>query len=122
MPKSLPTPLMGEVWDAQFSPAVGAEQLGIRPALVLSSGWFNTLDHRLVVVVPITGTDRKIRYQVTIDGREGGLSKNSVIMSEQIRSMDRSRFLRKRGRVSPETLAEVRRIVALIVGEEPPAQ
>jgi mRNA interferase MazF len=122
LPKPLPTPLAGEVWDAQFSPTVGVEQMGIRPALVLSSDWFNTLDNRLVVAAPITGTDRRIRYQVAIAGHEGGLSKHSVIMCEQIRAMDRSRFLRKRGEVSPETLVEVRRIVAMIVGDDSPPQ
>lgn len=119
MPRPLPTPLAGEIWDARFGPHAGVEQAGIRPALILSNDWFNTLDHRLVVAAPITGTDRNIRYQVKIDGREGGLSKDSIVMCEQVRSMDRSRFLRKRGVVSPETLTAVRRIVMMIVGEEP---
>lgn len=112
-------PREGEIWDAQFSPGRGVEQAGIRPALVVSNDWFNTADNYLFVAAPITGTDRGIRYQVKIEGREGGLSKNSVIMCEQVRSMDRSRFLQKRGTVSSETLANVRRVVEMSVGEFP---
>lgn len=118
MPKSPPAdPREGEVWDVQFSPTVGVEQAGIRPALVLSNDWFNAAENFLFVAVPITGTDRNIRYQVKIQGKEGGLSKHSVIMCEQIRSMDRRRFLQKRGTVSVQTLAQVKRIVTMIVGE-----
>ncbi|MGI8403462.1 MAG: type II toxin-antitoxin system PemK/MazF family toxin [Thermomicrobiales bacterium] len=120
MPKSKPVePREGDVWDVQFGPTVGAEQAGIRPALVLSNDWFNIADNYLFVIVPITGTDRKVRYQVEIDGREGGLSKNSVIMCEQIRATDVQRFLTKRGEVSSETFSRVRHIVSLIVSELP---
>jgi mRNA interferase MazF len=96
---------------------VGVEQAGVRPALVLSNDWFNAAENYLFVVVPITGTDRKIRYQVKMQGKEGGLTKHSVIMCEQIRSMDIRRFLRKRGTVSARTLAQVKSIVTMIVGE-----
>ncbi len=113
----LADPREGEVWDVQFSPTMGVEQAGIRPALVLSNDWFNAAENLLFVAVPITGTDRNIRYQVKIQGKEGGLSEHSVIMCEQIRSMDRRRFLRKRGTVSGQTLAQVKRIATMFVGE-----
>ncbi|MGC4193043.1 MAG: type II toxin-antitoxin system PemK/MazF family toxin [Thermomicrobiales bacterium] len=57
--------------------------------------------------------------QYRISGREGGLSKNSVIMCEQIRSVSSLRFLQKRGAVSHETLDNVRRIIDLCVEEIP---
>jgi mRNA-degrading endonuclease toxin of MazEF toxin-antitoxin module len=67
------------------------------------------------MVVPITGTDRGLNYQVKVSGREGGLSKNSVILCEQARSVSVMRFERLRGEISADTLESVRRMVARIV-------
>lgn len=118
MPKSPPeNPQVGEVWDVRLGPTVGVEQSGIRPALVLSNEWFNIIENYLFVAVPITGTDHGIRYQVKLKGREGGLSKNSVVMVEQMRSMDRARFLQKRGSVSEQALRQVQTIASMIVGD-----
>ena len=118
MPKP-PEPREGEIWDVQFSPTVGVEQAGVRPALVISNDWFNVTEHHLFIVAPITGTDKNLIYQVKIKGHEAGLSKNSVIMCEQIRSVDTRRFLKRRGIVTPETLARVRKIVERFLDDLP---
>ena len=102
-----------------LGPGFSPEQGGVRPALVLSNDWFNRTENYLVVVVPITGPDRDIPSQVRISGREGGLSKNSILMCEQLRAISYRRLLKRRGRVSPETLASVRQIVELCIGELP---
>ncbi|MBA3275303.1 MAG: type II toxin-antitoxin system PemK/MazF family toxin [Chloroflexia bacterium] len=112
-------PRTGEVWDAQLSPTVGAEQSGVRPVLVISNEWFNRADNDLHVIVPITGTDRGLVYQHRIPGREGGLSKNSVIMCEQVRAVSPGRFVQRRGQVSASTLGEVRRLVTLCIENNP---
>ena len=87
--------------------------------LVISNDWFNRADNHLHVIVPITGTDRGLVYQHRVAGKEGGLSKNSVIMCEQVRSVSPRRFIQKRGQVSPPTLAEVRRLVTLCIENDP---
>lgn len=118
MPKPQPiAPREGEVWDVQLSPTVGAEQSGIRPALVVSNDWFNETENYLIIIVPITGTDRNITSQYKIRGEEGGLTKHSVIMCEQVRSLSPQRFLRKRGEVSAETLSGVRAIVEMCISD-----
>jgi mRNA interferase MazF len=118
LPKSPPDePREGEVWDVALGPGLSPEQGGVRPALVVSNDWFNVTENYLFVIVPITGTDRDIPSQVRIGRREGGLTKNSIIMCEQIRAVSYRRLLQKRGRVSPETLTAVRHIVDLCIGE-----
>jgi mRNA-degrading endonuclease toxin of MazEF toxin-antitoxin module len=111
-----PDPRAGEVWDVRLGPGVRPEQTGTRPALVISGDWFNELGSYLVMAVPITGTDRGLSFQVKISGREGGLTKNSVVLCEQARSTSVMRFERKRGVVSAETLESVQRMVGRIVG------
>ncbi len=87
--------------------------------LVISNDWFNGADNYLHVIVPVTGTDRGLVYQHRISGREGGLSKNSVIMCEQVRSISPARFLQRRGQVSATSLAEVRRLIILCMENNP---
>ena len=79
-------PKAGEVWNVDFSPQVGREQAGVRPALVISHDRFNRLRNDLHIVVPITGTDRGLAYHVTVSPPEGGLTKASQIMCEQEKS------------------------------------
>ena len=114
MPSS-PEPRVGEVWDVDFDPRVGREQGGIRPALVISNDQFNRVRNGLHIIVPLTGTDRGLAYHVAIRPPEGGLTKPSVIMCEQERSQSIRRFMRRRGRVSSETLQRVQEIVGLFI-------
>lgn len=106
------TPLSGEVWDAFLDPVIGREQAGRRPVLVVSGNWFNEARRQLVLMVPITGTEPHVRYQIEIAVGEGGLTKSSTILPEQIRSIDISRLKKYRGVVSKETLAEARQMIA----------
>lgn len=111
-------PKSGEIWNASLDPIRGVEQAGYRPVLVISNDWFNQLGTGLVLVAPITGTDRNLRYQVKIPAGEGGITKDSVVMCEQVRSLDISRFRKRRGITPPETLARVRDAVAMMISDD----
>lgn len=119
MTPKLAEPRAGEVWDASLDPIRGVEQAGFRPVLIVSNDWFNRLDTSLVWVTPITGTHRGLRYQIEIAAGEGGLSKPSVAMCEQLRSIDRRRLVRCRGVVTADTLARVREIASMIIMDDP---
>jgi mRNA interferase MazF len=109
-------PRAGEVWYVDFDPRVGREQGGLRPALVISMDYFNRAPNGLHYLVPITGTDRNLRYHIRVAPPEGGLSKPSVIMCDQAKSQSVMRLLEHRGIVSAETLDRVRRMVAECIG------
>jgi mRNA interferase MazF len=113
--RNTPEPMVGEVWDVRLDPVVGAEQGGTRPALVISSAYFIRIQKHLYYVVPITGTDRGLEYQIRIKGRDGGLSKNSVIMCDQARSVSIQRFRVKRGEASPDLLRSVQQMVGRLI-------
>lgn len=114
MPSS-PAPRAGEVWDVTFDPVVSHEQGGLRPGLVLSNDAFNTTPHGLCLVAPLTGTFRGVPSQIPIAGPEGGVTKSSVIMCEQVRSVSVLRLRRRRGRLSPELLEQVQATVAMFI-------
>ena len=99
-------PLRGEVWLADLDPVRGHEQAGSRPALVISDDLFNQGPADLIIVIPITGARRGIPSHVRVKPPEGGLKKESYIMSEAIRSVAKSRLSRKLGQVSGRTILE----------------
>ena len=108
-------PRAGEVWYVDFSPQVGREQAGVRPALVISNDRFNQVRNDLHIVVPITGTDRGLAYHVPVQAPEGGLKKDSQVMCEQVKSQSIHRFLRRQGEVTAPILNQVQEIVGTLI-------
>lgn len=99
-----------------FDPKAGNEQGGIRPALVITVSGFNTIPHRLRIVVPITSTDKGLSNQVKVNPPEGGLTRPSVLMCEQVKSQSLIRFKRKRGAVGANMLETAQRLVGAFIG------
>jgi mRNA interferase MazF len=110
-------PKRGEVWLVNFDPTIGAEIKKTRPAVVLSSDAVGRLPIKLVAPV----TDWKDYFasniwHVRIDpDASNGLSKMSAIDVLQLRGMDRQRFIRRMGEVSPTILEEVVLAVAAVI-------
>ncbi len=100
-------PVRGEIWYARLDPVVGHEQGGDRPCLVISDDRFNHSRADLVVVAPITRTQRGLRAHVRIDPPEGGLKAVSFVKCEDIRSISKQRLRSKRAKVAPPTMLAV---------------
>jgi mRNA interferase MazF len=109
-------PVRGEVWDLNLDPIVGHEQAGARPALTLSVDLFNEGPAELVVAIPITRTDRKVRWHVAVKPPHGGLGAESFIQCENVRSVSKRMLKRRRGRVPEETLQQVEDRVRILLG------
>jgi len=103
----MPDALRGEIWNVNLDPTRGREQRGMRPALVVSHGTFNRSAAELVVVVPLTTTDRGIPLHVRIDPPEGGLKRVSYAKIEDVRSISKERLTNRFGSVSTKTLSDV---------------
>jgi mRNA interferase MazF len=106
-PASQVTASRGDVVMVNLDPTIDHEQGGQRPALVVSDDALNRSPAGLVIVAPITGTDRGIPAHVRMPAPEGGLTKPSVIMVDQIRTISRRRLARRLGAVSPSTMRQV---------------
>ena len=95
-------PRKGDLVELSFRPDHGHEQHGRRPALVVSNDPFQ-LATGLCVVCPVTRTDRKHPFHVTLPP---GLGVNGVVMADQVRSVDaQARVVRRLGR-APDTLLD----------------
>ena len=109
-------PSRGDVWDLSLDPTLGHEQAGVRPALVVSVDIFNEGPAELVVVIPITRTQRRVRWHVQVSPPEGGLVSESFIQCENVRSVSKTRFKRLRGRVSANTMLQVEDRLRILLG------
>ncbi len=113
---STTNPARGEVWMVDFDPTKGHEQAGRRPALVVSVDTFNSSPAGLVIVLPITSKAKGIRSHVEVTPQEAGLPVKSFIKCEDVRSVAKERLFRRRGSVSPPTLAAVEYRLRILLG------
>lgn len=86
----------GDIFFADLSPVVGSEQGGFRPVLVIQNDIGNRFSPT-VIVAAITAQIQKAKLptHVEVQSREGGLERDSVILLEQIRTIDKQRLTDK---------------------------
>lgn len=93
-----------EIYFCDLSPVVGSEQKGKRPVVIVSS---DAINHHLTVstVLPLSSFkegERVYASEVLLGTRETGLSKDSIAMVYQIRTLSHDRFLNRAGMISDE--------------------
>lgn len=106
----------GEVWLADIGKPMGRESAYQRPAVILQLDDLNHLT--TVIVVPLTTNLKHAPSATTILVHEGEaeLPKPSVAMCHQLRALDRSRLIRKLGKLPDERLSEIEATVAFTLG------
>lgn len=114
MPQPLPN--RGEVWWINLNPTKGREQAGRRPAVVVSTNKLNHGPANLVIVLPMTRTDRRLPTWVQVDPPEGGVSERSFIMCDQVRTVSRDRLEGESvGTLEPGTLGRASKILCILM-------
>ncbi|MDI6753051.1 MAG: type II toxin-antitoxin system PemK/MazF family toxin [Thermodesulfobacteriota bacterium] len=98
--------LRGEFRWADFNPARGHEQAGLRPVLILSHDIFNKRSGT-VIAVAITSQPQRAGFPLTLELKTGELPKQSWIKISQIRTLSVDRIGRLIGKASQEELAQV---------------
>jgi len=105
----------GEIYYADLNPVVGSEQGGIRPVLVIQNDVGNKFSPT-VIVAAITSNTEKARIPTHIMVESEGMFKKSVILLEQIRTIDKSRFTKKIGKLSEEDMKRVDEAIKISMG------
>ena len=98
----------GDIYYADLSPVVGSEQGGIRPVLVIQNDIGNKYSPT-VIAAAITSQINKAKMPTHIElaAKDYGLNKDSVILLEQIRTIDKRRLREKIGRIDDGLMASV---------------
>jgi len=107
----------GDIFYADLSPVVGSEQGGTRPVLIIQNDIGNQ-HSPTTIVAAITSHIEKSRLPTHIEmpAAPGGLEKNSVILLEQIRTIDKSRLMEKVTSLEAEMMARVNQAVEISLG------
>lgn len=102
-----PDPHRREVWLANLDPIVGHVQAGRRPVIVVSVDPFNQSGSRLVIVVPLTRTDRRNPFHVPIVPPDGNLRYPSFALCEMVRSISTDRLQFRIGVIDQGSMAQI---------------
>jgi mRNA interferase MazF len=107
----------GDVFYADLSPVVGSEQGGVRPVLVIQNDIGNRFSPT-VIVAAITAQIQKAKLptHVEIEAKTHGMEKDSVILLEQIRTIDKQRLTDKITHLDDETMRKVDEALQISVG------
>ena len=107
----------GDIYFADLSPVVGSEQGGMRPVLIVQNDMGNR-HSPTVIAAAITSRTGKAKLPTHIDlaGHSAGLNRDSVILLEQIRTLDKSRLRERMGRVDERTMSAVDSALAVSFG------
>jgi mRNA interferase MazF len=109
-------PKRGEVFLVAFDPTLGAEIQKRRPALILQNDIGNKHSPLTIVAAITSNTTRQGPICVLVRKPEGGLDVDSVILLNQIRTIDGQRLIKRLGALRPETMRHVEQSLMISLG------
>ena len=105
-----------DIYYADLRPAIGSEQDGIRPVLVIQNNVGNRFSPT-VIVASITSRQTKAHLPTHVNlGRVPGLNSPAVILLEQVRTIDKSRLLDYVGYLRPNAMRRVNKAIEVSMG------
>lgn len=107
----------GDIFYADLSPVIGSEQGGLRPVLIVQNDVGNKYSPT-VIAAAITSKMSKAKLPTHIDvpGEDTGLAKDSIILLEQIRTIDKQRLKEKMGHLNEATMNSVNNAIQVSFG------
>ena len=98
----------GEIFYADLSPVIGSEQGGIRPVIIIQNDIGNRYSPTVIVAAITSQINKaKLPIHVEISSEEYGLNRDSVVLLEQIRTLDKRRLKEKIGHMTAEDMKKV---------------
>ena len=107
----------GDIFYADLSPVVGSEQGGIRPVLVVQNDVGNKYSPTVIAAAITSKINKaKLPTHIEIDAQSYGLSRDSVILLEQVRTIDKQRLREKIGRLDEIQMIKVNDAISVSFG------
>ncbi|NLW24892.1 MAG: type II toxin-antitoxin system PemK/MazF family toxin [Clostridia bacterium] len=107
----------GEIFYAELSPVVGSEQGGVRPVLIIQNDIGNQYSPTTIVAAITTQISKaKLPTHVEILAEESGLAKDSVVLAEQIRTIDKRRLKEKVSVLNEELMKKINYALEISLG------
>ena len=108
----------GDMFYADLSPVIGSEQGGIRPVLIIQNDLGNKYSPTVIAAAITSQTNKtKLPTHIELGENTSGLKSNSVVLAEQIRTIDKSRLKEKIGHIEDETtLSKINNAIGVSFG------
>lgn len=107
----------GDIFYADLSPVVGSEQGGTRPVLIVQNDTGNKHSPTVIAAAITSQTNKaKLPTHIELEGKNFGLTKNSVVLLEQIRTIDKRRLREHMGRLDEGMMNRVDTAIAVSFG------
>ena len=107
----------GDIYFADLSPVIGSEQGGIRPIVVLQNDIGNKYSPTIIVAAITSQINKaKIPTHIELNAEKYGLSKDSVILLEQIRTIDKKRLKQKISTIDSIKMREINKGLLISLG------
>ncbi len=107
----------GDIFYADLSPVVGSEQGGVRPVLIIQNNVGNRYSPTIIAgAITSQLTKAKLPTHIEISKGQFGLPKDSVILLEQLRTLDKRRLREKLGSLDRNTIRKVDKAILISLG------
>lgn len=107
----------GDIFYADLSPVVGSEQGGTRPVLIVQNDTGNKHSPTVIAAAITSQTNKaKLPTHIELSGKSVGLTKDSVVLLEQIRTIDKRRLREHMGRLDDGMMNQVNAAIAVSFG------
>ncbi|MDR3051558.1 MAG: type II toxin-antitoxin system PemK/MazF family toxin [Oscillospiraceae bacterium] len=107
----------GEVYFADLNPVVGSEQGGVRPVLVVQNDVGNKYSPTVIVLAITSRIDKaKLPTHVEVSTGASGLRRDSVILGEQVRTLEKKRLRDRLGQLSEPLMTQVDEAMRVSLG------
>ena len=107
----------GDIYYADLSPVVGSEQGGVRPVLIIQNDTGNRYSPTVIAAAITSQTGKaNLPTHISLAARSCGLTRDSVILLEQVRTLDKSRLRERMGRLDEPAMHQVDNAIAVSFG------
>lgn len=107
----------GEIYYADLSPVVGSEQGGIRPVLIVQNDVGNKHSPTVIAAAITSQRDKsRLPTHIQINAQGCGLAKNSIVLLEQVRTIDKKRLKEKMGMLDSKSMNNVNTALSISFG------
>lgn len=107
----------GEIYYADLSPVVGSEQGGVRPVLIVQNDVGNKFSPTVIAAAITSQRDKNnLPTHIEVDARSCGLAKDSIVLLEQVRTIDKRRLKEKMGSLDTTDMGKVNQALSVSFG------
>ncbi len=107
----------GEIYYADLSPVIGSEQGGVRPVLIIQNDVGNKYSPTVIAAAITSQRDKtNLPTHIKVDADGCGLSKDSIVLLEQVRTIDKMRLKEKMGSLDLNSMDRVDKALSVSFG------